>query len=129
MATFRPGDEANDIIEFPILNVSTGITANADFAAYAADADLDTLADGQVVVYGSTMPDFSDDISVDIGGVATDLDGTVYAKRHPTNTKKAYLSYNVPATVDTYYFKAVYSKTDGDDQKSIYWQHTVANVQ
>lgn len=131
MATYRPGDEINDIIEFPIFNVTTGANAMADFSAYAADADLDTIADGEVLVFGSTDPALTGSyITVDVAGVATVLDGTgVYAKRHPTNDKKAYFTYNAPATPDTYYFKYVYSLTDGDDQKSIFLQHTVANVQ
>lgn len=129
MSTFRPGDEVNDIIEFPIFDVATETWNKFDFedAGYAADEDLDDDALGQVTIYGSTAPDFSDDIEVQVGGSAVDLDGTVFAKRHPTNGRKAYFSYNLPETVGTYYFKAVFEKEDEDDQKSIPWQHTVSN--
>lgn len=127
MANYGGNDEVNDVKQFAVTAVD--VTTNYDFGAagYAANATLNVLAQGQVQLFGSTTQDFAAYITVKIGGANVTLDGTgsAFMLRHATDVTKAYITYNIPSTAGTYYFKAVFKKTNDLDQVTHTWAHTV----
>lgn len=130
MANYGPVDQVVDHgISFTVYNFTTGDYDIYDFGAagYAADAILNTAADGQVQIFGATTPDFLDAITVKVGGSNVVLDGTgsAFAKRDHLVVTNCYFKYNLPDTQNrTYFFKAVFSFGSGASQQTFSWQNS-----
>lgn len=129
MAQYGPQDEVVDHgIEFTTYDFTTALPVVYDFGAagYAADAALNIAAQGQVQIFGSTSSDFSDAITVKIGGSSVVLDGTgsAFAKRDHLVVTDCYFKYNLPNTQNiNYFFKAVFSFPSEASQQTFSWQN------